>query len=46
MRIYYLGSIYLQNTDISCVRSTQNSNLPKKPYPDARIGQAKISFDF
>ena len=45
MKIYCLVSIYIQNTNIPYVRRTQNSNPSKKLYLDARIGQAKISFD-
>ena len=41
VRIYYLVSVYLENTDFYCVRPTRNCNLPKKPYPDVSNGKAK-----
>ena len=29
--------------DVSCVRPTQNSTLPKRPYPDVSNGKVKTS---
>ena len=45
VRIYYFVRVYLKNTDASCIRPTQNSNLPKRPYPDVSNGKANISPD-
>ena len=45
VKIYYLVSVYLKNTDASFIRLTQNSNLPKRPYPDVSNGKANISSD-
>ena len=32
VKIHYLVSVHLRNTDFSYVRPTWNSNLPKRPY--------------
>ena len=40
-----LGSVYLENTDFSCICPTRNSNLPKRSYPDVSNGKANISPD-
>ena len=45
VKIYYLVSICLENTDVSRVRPTLNSNLPKRPNPDVSIGKANITPD-
>ena len=45
VRIYYLVSVYLENTDISCVRPTRNSNLLVVSYPNISNGKANIKYD-
>ena len=45
VRIYYLASVYLENTDVYCVRPTRNSNLSKSAFPDVSNGKANISSD-
>ena len=45
VKIYYLVSVYLENTDVSRVGLSQNSNLTKRPYLDVSNGNANISSD-
>ena len=45
VRIYYLDSVYLENTDVSGVLRTQNKNLPKRPYPDVSNGKTSVISD-
>ena len=45
IRLYHLLSVYLENTDVSCVRPRWNSSLPMRPHPGVSNGKAKINAD-